>query len=445
MLVETLEAMAYGGIHDRIGGGFSRYSVDSQWLVPHFEKMLYDNALLAGIYARAWLVTGNTLFESIARDTTDYILRDLALAGGGFASGEDADSEGKEGEFYVFGHDEVGLAAGANAAPVMRVLGVTADGNFEGRSILHRAEAPEDVAAEFSLEVAELIDLVAATEENLRHLRATRVRPGLDDKAVCAWNAFAISALTGVGLALGDPEYIEAAKRTARFILGEMRRPDGRLLRARREGRGDIPAFCDDYGATAVALFTLYQATGDPEWYREAAQLTEEMVRLFRDDADGLFFATGTDAEELIARPKNLFDNPTPSDNSLAAEAMQHMAAFTGDPIWSDRVDAVLRGASVLIDRYPGGAGHALGVALVQLAPPHEVALVGPGAAALADTVRARYRPEVFMAFSEAGSAEVPLLADRPVIGMAATAYVCRGFVCDSPTNDPRVFEAALP
>ncbi|MEX1207666.1 MAG: thioredoxin domain-containing protein [Acidimicrobiia bacterium] len=445
MLVKTLQTMAHGGIHDRIGGGFSRYSVDARWLVPHFEKMLYDNALLARIYAQAWQLTGNPLFESVARDTIEYMLRDLALPAGGFASGEDADSEGEEGKFYVFSHDEVARAAGDGAGPVMRVLGVTEEGNFEGRSILHQAEAPEVVAAEFGLEAAELLDLMAATETFLRAVRTTRVRPGLDDKAVCAWNAFAITALTEAGTVLDEPDYLRAAERTARFILDEMRRPDGRLIRARRQGRGDIPAFCDDYAATAVALFTLYQATGDVRWYREAAHLTGEMVRLFRDDADGLFFATGTDAEELIARPKNLFDNPTPSDNSLAAEAMQHMAAFTGDPAWSDRVDAVLRGASGLIDRYPGGAGQFLGVALVQLAPPYEIALIGPGATGLARTVRDRYHPEVFLAFSESPTTDVPLLAGRPVIGGVATAYVCRGFVCQSPTTDPRALEAALP
>ncbi|MEX2419282.1 MAG: thioredoxin domain-containing protein [Acidimicrobiia bacterium] len=445
MLVKTLQTMAHGGIHDRIGGGFSRYSVDARWLVPHFEKMLYDNALLARIYAQAWQLTGNPLFESVARDTIEYMLRDLALPAGGFASGEDADSEGEEGKFYVFSHDEVARAAGDGAGPVMRVLGVTEEGNFEGRSILHQAEAPEVVAAEFGLEAAELLDLMAATETFLRAVRTTRVRPGLDDKAVCAWNAFAITALTEAGTVLDEPDYLRAAERTARFILDEMRRPDGRLIRARRQGRGDIPAFCDDYAATAVALFTLYQATGDVRWYREAAHLTGEMVRLFRDDADGLFFATGTDAEELIARPKNLFDNPTPSDNSLAAEAMQHMAAFTGDPAWSDRVDAVLRGASGLIDRYPGGAGQFLGVALVQLAPPYEIALIGPGATGLARTVRGRYHPEVFLAFSESPTTDVPLLAGRPVIGGVATAYVCRGFVCQSPTTDPRALEAALP
>jgi uncharacterized protein YyaL (SSP411 family) len=407
--------------------------------------MLYDNALLSRLYAQAWQLTGNPLFDSVARDTIEYMLRDLALPAGGFASGEDADSEGEEGKFYVFSQDEVARAAGDGAGPVMRVLGVTEEGNFEGRSILHHAEAPEAVAAEFGLEVTELVDLIAATETSLRALRATRVRPGLDDKTVCAWNAFAIAALTEAGTVLGEPDYLRAAERTARFILDEMRRPDGRLIRARRQGRGDIPAFCDDYGATAVALFKLFQATGDVEWYREAAHLTEEMVRLFRDDADGLFFATGTDAEELIARPKNLFDNPTPSDNSLAAEAMQHMAAFTGDPVWSDRVDAVLRGASGLIDRYPGGAGQFLGVALVEMAPPYEIALVGPGASGLAQIVRDRYRPEVFLAFSESPTTDIPLLGDRPVIGDVATAYVCRGFVCDYPTTDPRVLEALLP
>jgi hypothetical protein len=242
-----------------------------------------------------------------------------------------------------------------------------------------------------------------------------------------------------------EPRYIEAARHTARFILDEMKRPDGRLLRARRQGRGDTPGFCDDYAATAVGLFSLYQATGEEEWYREAAAITREMVELFRDESDGLFFATGKDAERLIARPKNLYDNPTPSDNSLAAEAMQYMAAYTGDTAWSARVDQLLIAAGGLIDRIPTAAGHLLSVALVQIAPPKEVAIVGPEPERLIDVVRARFRPEVFLAWAENGTDSIPLLAGRQALDSTATAYVCRGFVCDAPTTDPAVLDRVLP
>ena len=443
MLSFTLEAMARGGIHDRLGGGFSRYSVDDQWLVPHFEKMLYDNALLARIYGRAWQVTGVERFRGVARSTLDYMLRDLSLPGGGFASGEDADSEGEEGRFYAFTHDEV-AAAGEQTEVAMRALGVTPEGNFEGRSIVHEPMTIPEVAAEFGLTPDEVSEIVRRTEEGLRELRSHRVRPGLDDKAVCAWNAMAVRALAEAGVMLDEPRYLDAAESTARYILDDMRRADGRLIRSRRKGRGDTPAFCDDYAATAVALFALYEATGDEVWHREGAGITQDMVDLFRDDSDGMFFATGHDAEELIARPKNLFDNPTPSDNALAAEAMQYMAAFSADPVWTDRVEAILRGSSLLMERFPGGAGHFLSIALVHLAPPYEVAIVGPNAGELTRVVRSKYRPEVFLAVGS-NNGDVPLLADKPPLDSMATAYVCRGFVCDAPTTDTAALEAALP
>ena len=444
MLVRTLEAMARGGIHDRLGGGFSRYSVDAGWLVPHFEKMLYDNALLARIYTRAFQITGVERFRTVARTTLEYMLRDLALPGGGFASGEDADSEGEEGRFYVFAHDEVVRAAGDHAELVTRALGVTPEGNFEGRSILHEPLTIEEVAAEFDLGVGETRQIVGRAEERLLNIRAERVRPGLDDKAICAWNALAVRALAEAGVVLGDARYVEAAQETARYILDDMRLPDGRLIRARRDGRGRIPAFCDDYAATAVAFFVLFEATGDDVWYRHGAGTTQKMVDLFLDESDGMFFATGHDAEQLIARPKNVFDNPTPSDNSLAAEAMQYMAAFSAEPAWFDRVDVTLRGASLLMERHPAAAGQFLAVSLVQLAPAHEVAIVGPDRYELIEVVRSRYRPEVFLATGDEGGV-VPLLTDKPPRDSRATAYVCRGFVCDAPTTDPSELEAALP
>jgi len=444
MLVRTLDAMARGGIHDRLGGGFSRYSVDAHWLVPHFEKMLYDNALLARVYARAWQVTGLERFRTVARSTIEYLLRDLALPGGGFASGEDADSEGVEGKFYVFTHAEVAAAAGDDAAVAMRALGVTEEGNFEGASIVHSAASLEAVAGEFGVTVDAVDEILSRTDGALRNLRSTRVRPGLDDKAVCAWNGLALRALAETGVAIGEPRYLEAARKTARFILDEMRRPDGRLLRTRRQGRGDIPGFCDDYAATAVGLFSLYQASGEEAWFRDAAKLTGQMVDLFLDESDGLFFATGDDAERLISRPKNLYDNPTPSDNALAAEAMQHLAAFTGVAAWSERVDAVLHAAGGFLERIPTATGHLLSVALVQATPPYEVAIVGPGQEVLVGVAQSAFRPDVFVAHGDIGGDSVPLLAERPAIDSKATAYVCRGFVCDAPTTDPDTLARAL-
>jgi uncharacterized protein YyaL (SSP411 family) len=247
MLTRTLLAMADGGIHDQVGGGFSRYTVDDRWLVPHFEKMLYDNAQLVRLYARAWQVTGIQRLADVARSTVEYMLRDLALPEGAFASGEDADSEGEEGRFYVFGWDE--FSSVTRSAAVAEVLGATPGGNWEGRTILHRRRTVDDVADEQGLIAAQLEADVQESLGGLGQLRSERVRPGLDDKAVCAWNGMAVRALVEAGLALDEPRFVEHAATTARFVLSEMRRDDGRLMRSWREGRISSPAFCDDYGA----------------------------------------------------------------------------------------------------------------------------------------------------------------------------------------------------
>ena len=444
MLTRTLDAMADGGIHDQVGGGFSRYSVDDRWLVPHFEKMLYDNALLARLYARAWQTTGTGRFADVARSTLDYILRDLALPGGGFASGEDADSEGEEGRFYVFSWDEFSAVTDSDA--VAEVLGVTPGGNFGGCSILHRDRPLSEVADTHGTSRLQLEADVHAALGALGEVRASRVRPGLDDKAVCAWNAMALRALAEMGQALDESRYLEAASSTARFLLNEMRRTDGRLMRSWRAGRTSSSAYCDDYGALALGLFSLYQATGDPEWFVAASDVTSEMIDLFWDEEAGSFHTTGHDAERLIARPKNLFDNPTPSDNALAAEALQHLAAFTGDPDLLERLDRVFQSTSLLIDRHPIGVGHMLSVLLVSLEPPIELAIVGHGPArrALESVVRRTYRPHVFVAIGDGAEDQgVPLLKDRPTRDQAA-AYVCRGFVCQAPVESPEELAAAL-
>lgn len=435
MLAVTLSKMADGGIRDHVAGGFARYSVDERWLVPHFEKMLYDNALLARLYARAWQVTGVEQFADVARSTIEYMLRDLALPDGGFASGEDADSEGEEGTYYVYSWSEFLEIGGSQ--PVAEVLGISPEGNFEGRSIVHRARSVADVASDDQLDPEALQFDVAGVVEGLRRLRETRVRPGLDDKAISAWNGLAIRALAEAGIVFEDERYLKAATTAARFILTHLRREDGRLLRSWRHGRASGPGFADDYGAVAVGFFALYQATGDPVWFEAGRELTEEMVELFWDESGGGFFATGTDAEQLIARPKNLFDNPTPSDSSLGAEALQHLAAYTGDAAHLDRLESTVRSASALIDRYPLGAGHMLAVLAVHATPAVELAVVGtdPKRSEMLRVVQSAYRPEVFVAVGDGeGDHGVPLLVDRPPVETVA-AYVCRGFVCDAPVT----------
>jgi uncharacterized protein len=444
MVSTTLLRMADGGIHDIVGGGFSRYSVDDRWLVPHFEKMLYDNAQLARLYARAHQVTGVRRFAEVARSTISYMLTDLLLADGGFASGEDADSEGVEGKYYVYSWDEI-VATGASAA-AGEVLGATTSGNFEGDNIVHGARSVDEVAATLDLSPSALQAEVHGTIAALRELRTGRIRPGLDDKAVCAWNAMAIRALAEAGVALHEPDYIAAAARTAEFVLDQMRDESGRLMRSWREGRTSNPAFCDDYGALAVGLFSLYQATGDPRWFAEARDITVSMIDLFWDAADGGFFATGNDAESLIARPKNYFDNPTPADNSLAAEALQHLVAYTGDAEYAHLFDQVLLSGATLFHRAPGGVGHMLAVALTALGTPIELAIVGEESvrAPLVAAATSAFRPGVFLAMGD-GTADhgIPLLADRPV-GDGAAAYVCRGFVCEMPVATPDALLVSL-
>ncbi|MEX2323546.1 MAG: thioredoxin domain-containing protein [Acidimicrobiia bacterium] len=445
MLAVSLTAMHRGGIHDRVGGGFARYSVDRRWLVPHFEKMLYDNALLARLYARASQVTGSPRFESAARSTLAYMESDLSLPGGGFASSEDADSEGEEGRFYVFDHDEVARAAGDAAPIALRALGVTPEGNFEGRSIVHEPVTAEEMASELDIGVVDVEAAVAATLRALGELRARRQRPGLDDKAVCAWNGLAVRAFAAAGSALADPALVERSRAAAAFILTELRREDGRLVRSTRAGRHSGPGFCDDYAAVAVGLFSLYRATGEGRWFEHAAEITADMVDLFWDADHGGFFTTGSDAERLIARPKNLFDNPTPSDNALAAEALQHMAALTGEDRWHRLLDDVLRMATPTARRHPDAFAHLMSVALVSLAPPTEVAVVGPDRGPLTAIVRGGYRPEVFLAEGDDDDTVVPLLRQRPTIDGRATAYACRGWVCDAPTTDPTALKESLP
>ncbi|MCJ7726886.1 MAG: thioredoxin domain-containing protein, partial [Acidimicrobiia bacterium] len=444
MLGHTLSSMADGGIYDHLGGGFARYSVDGHWLVPHFEKMLYDNALLARLYLRASQVTGNPAFEHEARETLDSLLADLRLPGGGFASAEDADSEGAEGRFYVFTRAEVEAAAGEHAPVAIAFFGVDALGNFEGSNILHRPTTVDRVASDAGISPEQASASIEEARRLLLAARAQRVRPARDDKAVCAWNALAIRALAEAGAVLGEERYLEAAVTAARYLLTELRDDRGRLLRSWREGRTSGPGFADDYGATALALFALYQATGDAAWYVEAAAVTEAMVGLFWDEDAGGVFATSHDAERLIARPKNVFDNPTPSDNSLAAEALATLAAATGDTRHADRVGEIARMAGLVATRAPAAVGWLLAV-LASSFRQRQLAIVGdpsdPRTADLVATARRRFIPEVFLAVGDGldPAPAIPLLAHRGTgADGSPQAYLCTDFVCEAPIGDPR-------
>ncbi|HET6830469.1 MAG TPA: thioredoxin domain-containing protein [Solirubrobacterales bacterium] len=433
----TLDAMAGGGIHDQLGGGFSRYSVDAGWIVPHFEKMLYDNGLLARTYLRAHLELGQDRHRDVAVAICDWALREMQAPEGGFYSAIDADSEGVEGLFYTWtpAEAEAALAeAGLEpaAAEVLSHLGVSERGQLEGRSVLH-LPGGSAAPAPAGFEEARAALLVA---------RERRVRPALDDKRICSWNALMAGSLAEVGAALGEPRYIEAARRCIRFVLDEMRDAEGRLLRAYNDGRAPLNGYLEDHAYLLEALLTLYEATFEVRWYEEARAIAETMIDRFADTERGGFFTTAHDHEELIARRKDLDDHPAPSGNASAAQGLLRLAALSGEPQWEEHARGVMLLLAEPGRRHPQGFAYLLGALDRHLAPSREVALVGPPGepeplAPLAAAVRSRYRPYAVLAGGAAGDAEPPLLADRPAADGRALAYVCEGFACKAPVATP--------
>jgi uncharacterized protein YyaL (SSP411 family) len=439
----TLDRMADGGIYDHLAGGFARYATDRIWLVPHFEKMLYDNALLARLYLWAAKELGDERYMLVAQETLDYMLSALAADGGGLAAAEDADSEGVEGKFYVWSFAEFQEVCGDDAEAAAARWGVTEEGNFEGANILHGARSLEKAAARVGMGPDEVAAAVTRSRAALLERRNTRIRPGLDDKVITAWNGLALRALAEAGAVLGEPRYLDAAVAVARFTETALRRPDGRLLRSYRAGRARVPAFLEDYGAYALGLFALYQATGDEHWFETALGVVSDLHDLFWSGSN--YFATGHDADELIERPLDLMDNPSPSGNSLAAEAMSRAALLTGNSVWFERTEAALSGAGTLAARYPSAVGHLLAVAH-SWGSSREVAVVGTDRQArdeLSAVVYERYRPGTVLARGGAGSSRVPLLQDRPA-DAPALAYVCERFVCDHPVADAHALRTRL-
>jgi uncharacterized protein YyaL (SSP411 family) len=429
MALHTLRRMAAGGIHDQVGGGFARYSIDAQWVVPHFEKMLYDNALLARAYLHAWQVSDEPLFRRVATSTLDWALRELRQPEGGFASALDADSEGVEGKFYVWSVDEVRAALEpALADAAIAHFGMSEHGNFEGTNILVRATAdpPE-------------LDAIKA---RLLEAREERVRPGLDDKRLTSWNALMISALADAGSALEREEYLDAAVACAEFVLRDLHDADGRLLRSYNHGRAKQPAFLEDHAFLLEALLDLYEATFDPRWFGEAERLAGEILERFADAEHGGFFFTPSDGEVLMSRRKELEDTPIPSGQSSAAYGLLRLARLTGEARWEDAALGVLRLLHTVAGQYPTAFGHVLQALDFQLSDVREVAIVGPGAAPLERVLRGAFRPHVVSAGGPADG--VPLLAGREPVDGRAAAYVCERFSCRRPVTEPEELEALL-
>jgi hypothetical protein len=417
-------------MYDHLGGGFARYSVDAEWLVPHFEKMLYDNAQLASLYLHGWLAFGDPEYRRVVEETLDYLLRDMRDPAGGFSSAEDADSEGHEGRFYVWTADEIrGALPPAEAEFALRYWGVDRGPNFEGVNILHLPGEPD-------------AEGIGAARRALFEVREGRVRPGRDDKVLAAWNGLACRAFAEAGRALGRNDYIAAATANADFILGAMRR-DGRLLRTWKAGQARLNGYLEDYALVAAGLIDLYEATFTRRWLDAARVLADELVRLFWDDAIEGFYDTGHDHERLIVRPRNLFDNAVPSGASAAIETLLRLAVLTGHREYEARALAALRPMADLMGRYPGGFGRYLSALDFNLGPVAEIALVWPrgdGAGPLIDTVFRRFMPNRVVAGAraddEAATRDVPLLEGRRAVDGKATAYVCRHYTCDLPATD---------
>ena len=427
MALQSLRAMASGGIFDQVGGGFSRYSVDPSWTVPHFEKMLYDNALLARAYLHGWLVSGDKVLRRTCEETLDWVLREMRAGDGGFFSALDADSEGVEGKFYVWTLAELTAALGPDAQAAIAWFGATADGNFDegpaGANVL------ESRGAEPGPETR------ARIRAHLLAARAERVRPATDDKRLTSWNALMIAALADAGATLERPDYLAAARDAATFVLDRLRDADGRLLRTYNRGEAKIGGFLEDHAFLLEALLALYEATFEERWFTAARDLADTILERFEDRAHGGFFSTAHDGERLITRRKELDEQPIPSGGSSAANGLIRLARLTGDQRYEAAALGHLRLIHPLTATHPSAFSHTLRAIDLYLGPTREIALVGEDTATLAAAVRAAFRPRIVLAGGPGGATAVPLLEGRPPSGAGATAYVCEGFACRQPVT----------
>ena len=428
IVTATLSAMARGGIYDQVGGGFARYSVDERWLVPHFEKMLYDNALLARSYLHGWQLTADEYLKRICTETLDWALREMRGPEGGFYSALDADSEGEEGKFYVWDARELRELLGADAEPLLAYWGVAAGPNFEARSILYA--------------VGDRIDpeLLERGRSVLYEARSRRVWPGLDDKRLTSWNALMIAALADAGAVLGRNDYLDAARACAEFVLAELRDSRGRLMRTFKDGRAALNGYLEDYAFMVEALLELYQATFETRWFVEARALADAMVEHFADPSGG-FFTTSDDHEQLVTRPKDIEDHPIPSGNSSAALGLLRLSALTGESAYEQHAADLFGLLHTAAARHPQAFGHLLQAITLYLSPRRELAIVGDDPSPLAAVARETLRPNLVLAGASAGDSEarqaVPLLRDREPLDGSTSAFLCSNFACRLPVASP--------
>lgn len=440
-------AMARGGIYDQIGGGFHRYSVDAEWLVPHFEKMLYDNALLVRFGAHLWQATGDADVAHIVEETINWLLREMTSPDGGFYASLDADSEGHEGTFYIWSAGEVDALLGTDAATMREVWGVTQGGNFEGRNILRLPVPLHEIAKRLGISEDALRSTIAKSKERLYNVRKARQWPSRDDKVLAGWNGLMTRALAEAGRVFGRQDWISAAVRNGEFLRRTFVR-DGRVMRVHMDGVTKVAGFLEDHAAVALAFVALHEATSEMSWLREARRIAEQAHVHFRDAATGTWYDTADDAEPLITRPHDVFDNAVPAGPSLAQDLMLRMAEIDGNSAWTTEAVAQLAVQAEPMARWPNGFGHLLGVTDLALFGGVAVVILGePNSAdfqALTRVVARTYVSGLVLVSGRKSEDTVALLAGRSALGGKATSYLCRGFVCEAPTTDPNELERQL-
>ena len=453
MVELTVTRMALGGIYDQIGGGFHRYSTDPYWLVPHFEKMLYDNALLSRLFLHTYQATGNPFYRRIAEETLDYVAREMTDSAGGFYSTQDADSEGEEGKYFVWSDMDIEKVLGPDdGALVGGYFGVTPSGNFEGQNILNVPQGPESFADEQGISLEELAAAIKRGRERLLEERETRVHPDRDEKVLAAWNGLMMRSFAEAASVLGRDDYRQVAANCATFVLGTMR-PHGRLLRTYKDGRASLKGYLEDYAFVADGLLALHEATFEPRWLEEARSLVDQMLDLFWDEGQKGFYDTGNDHEQLVIRPRDIFDNATPCGSSVAVDALLRIAVVTGETDYSNKGAALLRSMREYLSKAPTGTGHWLCALDFYVSTPKEIAIVGglhdPATQALLTVVHGRYLPNKVVAGADPsqaadGSRLTPLLQDRGMMDGRPTAYVCQNYVCQLPVTEPEALARQL-
>jgi uncharacterized protein YyaL (SSP411 family) len=450
----TLEKMARGGIYDHLGGGFHRYAVDAVWLVPHFEKMLYDNALLARVYLHAYQATGKPFYRRVVEETLDYVLREMTHPDGGFYSTQDADSEGEEGKFFVWTPAEIEAVIGPEAARAFcAAYGVTAQGNFEHRNVLSLPRTLEQVATELRMDPGALEAALTDSRHKLWQARERRVHPGRDEKVLTAWNGMMLRTMAAAAAVLDRADYRETAIRNAAFLTRELVH-DRRVLRTWKDGRArmDIDGYLEDYALLIDGLLGVHMLTFDARWIEQARDLAERMLDLFWDEEIQGFYDTARDAEALVVRPRDPLDNATPSGNSVATAVLLKLAVILGRADFARKAEMVLASQREAMTRFPSAFGEALCALDFSLSTPLEIAIVGhPGRAdtrALLNRLDARYLPNTVvlgrMPEDERLGALSPLMAGKAARNDQATVYVCRNYACQAPTSDPQAFAQQL-